>query len=92
MKEYRTSAPNLAARLERDIPEGLAVFAPPAGRRRRLRTIDMPERLDKEPKRRTRVAGLFPNEGSALRLVGAVAMEIGEEWETNRKDLTMEPD
>ena len=29
---------------------------------------------------------------SALRLVGAVAMEIGEEWETNRRYLTWEPD
>jgi hypothetical protein len=25
-------------------------------------------------------------------LVSAVAMEISEEWETNRKYLTMEPD
>ena len=45
----------------------------------------MVERLNKELKRRTRVAGLFPNEGSALRLVSAVSMEISEEWETNRK-------
>ena len=29
---------------------------------------------------------------SALRLVSAVAMEINEEWETNRKYLTMEPE
>lgn len=52
----------------------------------------MLERLNKELKRRTRVAGLFPNEASALRLVSAVAMEISEEWETNRKYLTMDPD
>ena len=68
-----------------------AVFALPPSHRRRLRTINMPERLNKELKRRTRVAGLFPNEASALRLVSAVAMEISEEWETDRKYLTMGP-
>jgi transposase-like protein len=92
VKTYRASAPRLADWLEANIPEGLAVFALPAGHRRRLRTINMLERLNKELKRRTRVAGLFPNEASALRLVSAVAMEISEEWETNRKYLTMDPD
>jgi transposase-like protein len=92
VKKYRTSAPKLAEWLEANIPEGLAVFALPAAHRRRLRTINMLERLNKELKRRTRVATLFPNEASALRLVSAVAMEISDEWETNRKYLTMEPD
>jgi transposase-like protein len=92
VKKYRTGAPRLAEWLEANIPEGLAVFALPPSHRRRLRTINMLERLNKELKRRTRVAGLFPNEASALRLVSAVAMEISEEWETNRKYLTMEPD
>ena len=92
VKKYRASAPKLAEWLEQNVPEGLAVFALPPSHRRRLRTINMLERLNKELKRRTRVAGLFPNETSALRLVSAVAMEISEEWETNRKYLTMEPD
>jgi putative transposase len=92
VKKYRASAPRLADWLERNIPEGLAVFALPPSHRKRLRTINMLERLNKELKRRTRVATLFPNEASALRLVSAVAMEISDEWETNRKYLTMEPD
>jgi putative transposase len=90
--KYRTTAPKLAEWLETNIPEGLAVFALPASHRKRLRTINMLERLNKELKRRTRVAGLFPNEASALRLASAVAMEISEEWEPNRKYLTMEPE
>ncbi len=92
VEKYRKPAPKLADWLEANVPEGLAVFGLPAAHRRRLRTINMLERLNKELKRRTRVAGLFPNEASALRLVSAVAMEISEEWETNRKYLTMEPD
>ena len=91
LKKYRTMAPKLAEWLDSNIPEGLTVFALPPGHRRRLRTINMLERLNKELKRRTRVAGLFPNEASALRLASAVAMEISDEWETNRKYLTMEP-
>ena len=41
-------------------------------------------------KRRTSVAGLFPNGASALRLVSAVVMEISEEWETGKVYLSMD--
>ncbi len=92
VKRYRSKAPRLAEWLEQNVPEGLAVFGLPPSHRRRLRTSNMLERLNKELKRRTRVAGLFPNEASARRLVSAVAMEISEDWETGRKYLTMEPD
>jgi putative transposase len=91
VKKCRTTAPKLAEWLEASVPEGLAIFALPPGHRRRLRTSNMLERLNEEIKRRTRVAGLFPNEASALRLVSAVLMEISEDWETNRMYLTMEP-
>ena len=43
------------------------------------------ERLNEEIKRRTRVARLFPNEASCLRLVSAVLMEISEDWQTADK-------
>ena len=44
----------------------------------------MLERQNREIKRRTRVATLFPNEASALRLVTAVLVEISEEWEIRK--------
>src|SRR3954447_122697 len=62
VKKYQSSAPKLAEWLEANVPEGLSVFALPAGHRRRLRTSNMVERLNEEIRRRTRVAGLFPNE------------------------------
>ncbi len=43
-----------------------------------------------ELKRRTRVAGLFPNEASLLRLVSALPAETSEEWETGKRYLNME--
>jgi len=92
VKKYRTSAPRLAEWLEANVPEGLTAFDLPSSHRRRLRTTNMLERINREIKRRTRVATLFPNEASALRLVSAVLMEISEEWETSRKYVTMEPE
>jgi len=68
------------------------MFMLPYALRRRLRTTNMIERLNGEIKRRTRVAPLFPNEASLLRLVSAILMETSEEWETGRKYLTLEYD
>ena len=67
-----------------NIPEGLTVMAEKPRVGRRLRTSSCLERLSKEVKRRTRVAGLFPNEASLLRLVTAILAEVSEEWETGR--------
>lgn len=88
--KYASAAPKLAAWLEANVPESLTVLSLPAAHRRKLRTTNSLERINKEIKRRTRVATLFPNEQSALRLVTAVLMEISEDWETNRTYLTME--
>lgn len=87
---FRDSAPRLAEWMEHNVPEGLAVFVLPSEHRRLLRTSNVLERLNKEIKRRTRVATLFPNETSLLRLVSAVLAEISEDWETGRVYLTLE--
>ena len=70
--------------MEGNIIEGLTVFKLPEHFRRRLRTSNMSERINREIKRRTRVAGLFPNESSVLRLLTAILMETSDEWETGR--------
>ena len=89
VKKYRSSAPDLSRWLETDVPEGLTVFELPSTHRRRLRTTNMLERTNQEIKRRTRVATLFPNEASLLRLVSAILSEISEDWETGKTYLTM---
>ena len=55
--------------------------------RKRLRTSNMCETLNTQIKRRTKVAGLFPNEASILRLVSAILMDISEEWESGKTYL-----
>lgn len=87
---YEKSAPKLCAWLSANVPEALTVFAFPSALRRRLRTSNLMERLSKEIKRRTRVATLFPNEASLLRLVSAVLIEISEQWETDKIYLRVE--
>jgi transposase-like protein len=87
---YGHSAPKLAAWMETNIPEGLTIFELPAEHRVRLRTTNSLELLNKTLKRRTRVAGLFPNDAALLRLVSAVLIEVCEEWETGKIYLSLE--
>ena len=89
-ERYRKRAPRLAAWLEETVPEALAVFDLPEPHRRLLRTVNSLENLNKQIKRRTSVAALFPNEQALLRLVSAVLAETSEEWETGRIYLAME--
>lgn len=85
VERYRKTAPKLASWAEEALPEGFTVFSLPLSHRRRLRTTNLVERLNEEIRRRTRVARLFPNEASCLRLVSAVLMEIAEDWQTADK-------
>ncbi len=89
VKKYESIAPDFSTWMESNAPEGLTVFELPPSHWRRLRTTNMLERLNQEIKRRTRVATLFPNEASLLRLVSAVLSETSEDWETGKIYLTM---
>ncbi len=88
VQKWEPVMPKLAAWRESAVPESLNVFAFPEPHRRLLRTTNGVERLNKEIRRRTRVATLFPNEASCLRLVSAVLMEISDEWQTGKAYLT----
>ena len=88
---YSTSAPKLSSWLETAIPEGFTVFAFPAAHQRRLRTSNALERVNQELKCRTRVARIFPNEASLLRLLSALLAETSDDWESSKAYLDMNP-
>ncbi len=87
---YAKSAPKLATWLEENLPQGFTVFTLPAAHQKRLRTSNALERVNMELKRRTRVARVFPNEKSLLRLITARLCETSDDWETGKIHLNME--
>jgi len=90
VEKYAQDAPQLADWLESNVPESLTIFAFPEKHRGRLRTTNGLERLNREIKRRTRVAVMFPNVASCLRLVTALVMETSEEWVTGRTYIRLD--
>jgi transposase-like protein len=89
---WRTSHPQVAAKLETDVADCLAGSAFPTAHRPRLRPTNGLERLNQELQRRTRVVRIFPHRASLLRLVTALAMEQREEWVSGRRSLDRELD
>jgi putative transposase len=89
---YAESAPDLAAWMEANLPEGLSVFAIPKSHRRMLRTSNWLENLNGQLRKRTAVVRLFPSIASALRLISAVLRETDERWLTGKRYLTITPE
>ena len=89
VEKYAKTAPRLSTWLEENYAEGLTFFKCPSNHWKKIRTNNPAERLNQEIKRRTRVARLFPNSASCLRLVTAVVAEIHEEWVSGRKYMEM---
>lgn len=86
---YETKAPKAMAILEAGFDDAIAVLALPEKYRKRLRTTNGVERLNEEVRRRERVIRIFPNRASALRLIGALLMEIDNKWASGKKYLDM---
>lgn len=90
IEAYKKRAPEFVNWLEENVEEGFTIYRLPKEHRRKLRTTNAVERVNREIKRRTRVAVLFPNAESALRLVTGLLIEIHEEWVSGRIYLNMD--
>lgn len=75
--------------LEEGLDDALAVLVLPEQYRVRLRTTNGLERLNEEIRRRERVIRIFPNEASAVRLIGALLVEQHELWSTGKRYFDM---
>ncbi|MEW6217801.1 MAG: IS256 family transposase, partial [Candidatus Bipolaricaulota bacterium] len=87
MKPRWPKAAELLAQAEDDI---LAYMVFPAELWTRIYSTNPLERLNKEVKRRTNVVGVFPDGASVARLVGAVLLEIADEWQVGRRYFSLE--
>jgi transposase-like protein len=68
----------------------LAYMAFPSQHRAKLHSTNPLERLNKEVKRRADVVGIFPNEDSIVRLIGAVLLEANDEWQLQHRYMQVE--
>jgi len=80
--------PRVCALLLEAEEEILAHMEFPSEHWRQISSTNPLERLNKEINRRTRVVGIFPNEGSLVRLIGAVLCEQNDEWAVCRKYMS----
>jgi putative transposase len=80
LEKWAGKYPKLCAWVELNIEETWTFYRLPVAHHKHLKSTNLLERFNQEIKRRTLVVRIFPDEGSCLRLVRAVAAEMHEQW------------
>lgn len=75
IREHEDTAAAAMKCLDEGFEDSMTVMALPEKLRRTVRTSNTLERLNRELKRRSHAIGIFPNDASLLRLMGAVLIE-----------------
>ncbi len=88
--QLRPRWPKLAGLMDDSEHDVLAYMGFPAQHRTKLHSTNPLERLNKEVKRRADVVGIFPNEASITRLIGAVLLEANDEWQLQHRYMQLE--
>lgn len=90
IRRYEKKASKFCTWLEENFSEGLTFYSYPKKIWKKIRTVNVVERLNQEIRRRTCVARLFPNESSCERLVTAICMDLHEDWSAGNRYLVFE--
>jgi len=88
--QLRAKFPKLAALMDNAEHDVLAFMSFPKAHRTQIHSTNPLERLNAEIKRRTDVVGIFPNDASITRLVGALLLEQNDEWSLQRRYMQLE--
>jgi len=78
--EFAARFPKLGPLMDEAKAEVLAFTAFPRTHWRKIWSTNPLERVNKEIKRRSRVVGIFPNTAAVIRLVGAILIDMHDEW------------
>jgi putative transposase len=89
--QLRVKWPKISAFIDESEADVLSHMDFPAQHRTKVHSTNPLERLNKEIKRRADVVGIFPNEGSIIRLIGAVLLEANDEWQLQHRYRQTEP-
>ena len=88
-EEFAARYPKTGPLMDEAKAEVLAFAAMPKAHWRKIWSTNPLERVNKEIKRRSRVVGIFPNNASVIRLVGAILLDMHDEWiATDRRYLS----
>jgi putative transposase len=88
--QLRPKFPRLAAMMDDAEHEVLTFMDFPKEHRVKIHSTNVLERLNGEIKRRADVVGIFPNEASIRRLVGALLMEQNDEYAIQKRYMSLE--
>lgn len=86
---YEDKRPKLAKYLMDNLGDVITFLAFPKRHHRKIHSTNVLERFNKEVKRRTKVVGAFPSEGSVLRLLVPLAVDTNAKW-LDRKYVSWE--
>jgi putative transposase len=78
--EFAARWPKTGPLMDTAKAEVLAFAAFPRAHWRKIWSTNPIERINKEIKRRSRVVGIFPNNAAVIRLVGAILLDMHDEW------------
>jgi len=88
--QLRERFPRLAQMMGAAEHEVLAFMDFPKEHRVKIHSTNVLERLNGEVKRRADVVGIFPNDKSIVRLVGALLMEQNDEYAIQKRYMSLE--
>jgi putative transposase len=88
--QLRGKWPKLGTFIDESEVDVLAYMNFPVQHRVKLHSTNPIERLNREIKRRADVVGIFPTDGSIIRLIGAVLLDANDEWQLQHRYMQTE--